>query len=581
MNDARRANRGLPLRSQFARGLLLATLVPALLLGGSDLIEHHGSQRRLLQDRLVVSTTLSAAAIDGFIGSHLAAITLAARLGAAQPDWNVTLAELHRNHPDFISTLVTDAGGRVVDLHSDLRTAQPGGNVADREYFTAPRDSGLPFVSNAFVGRRLGSDPLVAISAPLVREGAFAGVLEGSIRVDAFTAQRAAAMHALGIGMLLLDREGHVIHASAELPYRFEQSLAGASFLDATAGAEPHKATPARRLDNLLPDGNDAWVSAARLTPGWTLVLFAPDTILASTLRSRSLPLVMLMMLVAAGVWLAYAWQMRKFEKAIGDLTGSLQQLARAPTGQLREDALPAEFRPLGKAIGDLAFELELANDELVRSLHEQSELAASLQRSLDEREREVNDRTAQLRQANAELERLTRTDPLTGSLNRRGLQARLANVLDEHGRLLVDLAVIALDVDHFKAYNDRYGHPEGDVALRRVASAIPGTLDDTGAIFARTGGEEFIVLAKRIDAPAAARCAERVRAGIEAKAIPHRDSPWGVITVSVGLAHAPAGTDQASVFLRADEALYAAKKRGRNRVEIAADGLSGPAGHD
>lgn len=294
--------------------------------------------------------------------------------------------------------------------------------------------------------------------------------------------------------------------------------------------------------------------------------MMAPDDRLVATVRERAFATLGLLALIGAGVWFAYAWQMRRFDGALAQLSGALQALAvhRRPSAAL----LPEEFGPLGRAVVELADQLEEAHQELERSLAEQSALSLSLQRTLARREQEVDARTAELRLANAELDRLNRIDPLTGCLNRRGLQHALAVLSDEAGQLLAPMAVAALDVDHFKAFNDRYGHAAGDSALRRVAGVVAGVLRQPQDAVARTGGEEFLAILSQPETGAIARVAERIRAGVHALGIPHADSPWGVVTVSVGCVQAEAGADYAQAFLIADEALYRAKHAGRNRVE-------------
>ena len=559
-----RAPRPPSLRRQFARAVVLAALLPAAVLGVVEQVRSYRAEQHHLGERLEVSTMLSATAVNDFVDMHQAGVALVASMSGKDTDWPAQLAELRRRYPGFSSVLVTDALGNV-QASQPVPPRAPAINVADREYFRMPRETGAPFVSDAFRGRRLSNDPLVAVSAPWHRDGAFAGVVQGSIRVDAFTGPRVAAMRRRGVEMLLLDRELRVIRATEGLQYRFEQPLAGTPLL--AAAGQGARETESRRLHGVMADGRAAWVSQAKLTSGWTLVLVVPDDMLVSTVRSRALATAGLLVLIAAGVWFAYAWQMRRLDGALAQLSDALHALAvhRRPSATA---PLPEEFEPVGRAVGELADQLEVAHEDLQRSLADQSALALSLQRTLERREQEIDRRTAELRQANAELDRLNRTDPLTGCLNRRGLQHKLSLVSDEAGQLTVDMTVIAIDVDHFKAYNDRYGHAAGDSALRRVAGVVGGLLRHPQDAVARMGGEEFLVVLPDTDAAVSARVAERVRAAVHALGIPHEDSPWGVVTVSIGWVRTAPGEDYAQAFLIADEALYRAKHAGRKRVE-------------
>ena len=162
----------------------------------------------------------------------------------------------------------------------------------------------------------------------------------------------------------------------------------------------------------------------------------------------------------------------------------------------------------------------------------------------------------------------LSLTDPLTALPNRRALDATLAAWFAEDQ----PVAVMMIDIDHFKAFNDHLGHPTGDDCLRQVADALRQAASEAGAAAARFGGEEFTCHVRGLSAPAAARLAERLVERVRALRIPHPARPDGldIVTVSVGLVHA--ANDPAAALARADDALYAAKRFGRNRAVDEAD---------
>jgi diguanylate cyclase (GGDEF)-like protein len=180
----------------------------------------------------------------------------------------------------------------------------------------------------------------------------------------------------------------------------------------------------------------------------------------------------------------------------------------------------------------------------------------------------------------NAELERLNwlvaesaRSDPLTGLGNRLCLREDLEALEARVQRYGHSYALILLDVDHFKAYNDRYGHLAGDRVLRQVATVLRRRCR-TGDRAYRFGGEEFLILLPEQTQRKAAIAADRLRAAVEALAVPHPDNaPHGVVTISAGVAsleHAePAVSD--AVIRAADRALYQAKRAGRNRSSLSA----------
>jgi diguanylate cyclase (GGDEF)-like protein len=172
------------------------------------------------------------------------------------------------------------------------------------------------------------------------------------------------------------------------------------------------------------------------------------------------------------------------------------------------------------------------------------------------------NDMVARLRESRKELERLSVTDDLTGLYNRRYLMDTLANELRRSRRLEHPCALLMADVDHFKEYNDTYGHLAGDDALLRIAAVLREATRDVDCA-ARYGGEEFVVLMPETKAPGAIEAAERIRTRLAAD-----ERVGGKLSVSIGVAQFPDDGDAPEALLaRADAALYRAKREGRDRV--------------
>ena len=170
-------------------------------------------------------------------------------------------------------------------------------------------------------------------------------------------------------------------------------------------------------------------------------------------------------------------------------------------------------------------------------------------------------------------LEQEAVTDALTGLANRRAFDETLTREWARASRHDTELSLILLDVDRFKAFNDRYGHAGGDDALRRVAAAVQAVVRRPGDLAVRYGGEELAVILPRTPSSGAARLARTMRAAVEALHIPHADNAGGVVTASLGVATAQAAVGQTipmpdGLLVGADGALYRAKAKGRNRVE-------------
>lgn len=174
--------------------------------------------------------------------------------------------------------------------------------------------------------------------------------------------------------------------------------------------------------------------------------------------------------------------------------------------------------------------------------------------------------------EANADLSRQASTDALTGLANRRVFDETLARDMARCGRAGTPLSLILLDVDHFKRYNDTYGHQAGDECLVMVADAIKGGLHRPADLAARYGGEEFAVILPETDSEGAAAVAERIRQAITAASIVRIGSIGTRITASLGVAEYNLDTalaTPADLIRDADAALYAAKTNGRDRVVV------------
>jgi two-component system chemotaxis family response regulator WspR len=221
-----------------------------------------------------------------------------------------------------------------------------------------------------------------------------------------------------------------------------------------------------------------------------------------------------------------------------------------------------ARIRRLKEREGHLAALMEARTNELTMA-----------NTALAERARDLEGLTTRL-------ERQSRIDGLTGVQNRGSFDVALEEEWRRATRLKSTLSLILLDIDFFKQFNDRYGHPAGDECLKRVAALMGGALQRVSDLLARYGGEEFAVLLPATSPEGAAALAERIRLGVEGLRVPHEDSPHGrVLTVSLGVATVVpgAGSTAADFVFGADAALYQAKRDGRNATRVWA-GAGGPA---
>ena len=546
------------LRHELTRVLILAALLPALVFGVALLWNQWQRDQGDMRLRLGSNAQLSANAIDDFLQGQLSGVELMAdgAMLSAQPI-DVELEKLLRAYPAMLRALATDREGRIVAARTanGRPVAIAAEQVADREWFRAARDSRQPHVSDAYRARIYGSEALVAVSAPILRDGVFDGVLQASIPIERYIRLRSDNLRRRGFELLLLDRQDRVVHASAGLRWRFLEASGIPGAAIRRGAAQPGQAGTMRGMAGLLRDGGDAYVSAVAMRTGWVVAVIAPGQRLLASAWPRLGLLLGLIAVTMLGVLFAL-WRMRRLLAAsMGRLLSSLHGYALGGTldpSQLSR--MPEELQPLAGGIGDLAARMNAAFDEL--------------RQVLDQREQMIAERTESLRLAVSDLDRLSRTDALTGSLNYRGFLETGANLWREAGASNEPLSVLALDIDHFKRYNDLYGHAEGDGALRRFAGAVRSALLHADDVLARPGGEEFIVFLPGSTLEQAMKVGERVCQRVRDADIVHAASSEGRMTVSIGIATRQSGDDEVEQMLRrADAALYRAKAAGRNRA--------------
>lgn len=250
-------------------------------------------------------------------------------------------------------------------------------------------------------------------------------------------------------------------------------------------------------------------------------------------------------------ICLVIAWILRN------DLQAPLQQIAdfanRLRPGQLTQ---PLRLMPRDPRVHD---EIDLVVQGIA---HLQDELRTHIE-TLD---RTVEDRTRELNELVSRIHRQAITDPVTLCYNRHVLEERLPSEVERCTRRCLPLSVLFIDLDHFKAINDRWGHAVGDHVLRAVCQRLNSHIHSGVDWIARYGGEEFVVILPESDLEKALKAAERLRAVVASEKV-ETDGLSIPVTVSVGVASWHEGDTIRSLLARADEQVYAAKRQGRNRV--------------
>lgn len=207
--------------------------------------------------------------------------------------------------------------------------------------------------------------------------------------------------------------------------------------------------------------------------------------------------------------------------------------------------------------------------NKLATYLERQNHAEQALAAHRDSLAEQVEERTAELRAANERLHDLNRRDPLTGLANRRHFDETKELELRRARRQSQPLSVLMCDIDHFKLYNDSYGHAAGDRCLCQIAELLSSLFNRSGELVTRLGGEEFVILLPGISIEQALECAQRLQAALAEQQIAHHASETAQhVTMSIGIAQLEAEPDDFETLMRrADDALYRAKRLGRNRI--------------
>lgn len=244
-------------------------------------------------------------------------------------------------------------------------------------------------------------------------------------------------------------------------------------------------------------------------------------------------------------------------------LSSAMQDVA---SGRMDVSLPPAGCSELGR----LGAALHLFRETAIEARERECALHASNIR-VEQALALVEQKAAELEIANAMLQELSVRDPLTGLFNRRRFDQSLTSEWARAGHGGKPLALFVLDLDYFKQYNDRYGHQAGDACLKQVGSILQNHARRAGDVAARFGGEEFCLICPYTNNEQAESIAQSLRQSVFDQALPHEDSPFDVVTVSIGyiVVTPDARCTSENLLQLADQALYKAKNKGRNCIQF------------
>jgi diguanylate cyclase (GGDEF)-like protein len=462
-------------------------------------------------------------------------------------------ASLPANLPWIRNLAIVGHDGRVQCATNNMLV---GLDLSDRVYLKKARETGQ-LIFSGFLLAKSNNQPIMMSAYPVSAiNGDADAVILASINLDWMSKLMGNLGGRPGISAVLVDSAGTVMAAPEDQAGLIGRALDTVPLLSAVAEKAIGSEQPQGSLSLLTADGSKRTVDFARIADTELHLIVSVDEAKVTAainrdIRTAYLQLGFVCLFVLLGALVAAE---KLIIAPIDMITATAKRFgqgdwsARAARGRGR---LPAEFMPLARALNAMAAQLGQRERELVAS----------------------NDR----------LTVIASIDMLSGLANRRGFQSRLDFEWMKAQQYGNELSLLMIDVDHFKLYNDTYGHPEGDVCLARLGETLSGIAAETMGFAGRYGGEEFCLLLPNTASIPAIEVGEMVRAAVRKLAMPHATSGHRQVTVSVGVAAARPNDRMrpGDLIEAADAALYAAKHRGRDTVVEHGVVRNGDAGGD
>ncbi len=460
-----------------------------------------------------------------------------ASVGAAGRSCDLLRASLPVNLPWIRSLSIAGGDGRV---HCSTQSTLVGQNLSDRDSFRKAQQT-RDFVFSDFLIAKSDDTPIMIAAYPVsaIDDDADSVIVAGVDLgwVSKFISNLGGRP---GISAVMVDSEGVVLAApedQADVVGRALYTLPMSfPIAERVVGSDRAEGT----FSFAAPDGSERTVDFSRISGTQSHLIVSVDEAKVSAdinreIRNAYLQLGLVCLFVLLGALVAAE---KLIIRPIETIAAMAQRFGQGEwSARAARSRLPAEFVPLARALNAMAAQLAERERELIAT----------------------NDR----------LTVMASIDMLSGLANRRGFQSRLDFEWMKAQQYHSELSLLMIDVDHFKLFNDTYGHPEGDACLSRLGETLAAIAAETMGFAGRYGGEEFCLLLPNTDARRALEIGEVVRAAVQDLAMPHATSSHQTVTVSVGVASARPNDGQhpGDLIEAADAALYAAKRQGRNAV--------------
>jgi diguanylate cyclase (GGDEF)-like protein len=545
MSDVPAKSQGVPKRSRRDRPLLsirgrlivvaLVAIAP-LMIERVRGLEHARTERTALARAQVVDLVRGATAAQREIVSSMRSLIQVVarsypRLPSGETECSRALGNLTSNVAWLRGLNIATPDGRIT-CATDPRGL--GLNVSDRHYFQSALRTREFQLSDYLISRVHQLPALIATYPVLTGDSRVDGVVLASINLQWMAELASTAARRADTSVDLIDGAGTLLAASADQGAMIGMNFAERPLVREMLGNDEGTIT------TVGLDGVRRIFAYSRLP--WTNARIAVglDESVVHAGIDREISIAYLQLGIFGLLVLLAAWfgGERLILRPIRSLVRMATRLGRGDLGvRATDERWLAEFEPLAAAFDDMARKLAAREEELCI--------------------------------ANQHLEELASLDGLTGLANRRGFDRQLEREWRRAGECRQPLALMMIDIDHFKLFNDRYGHVRGDACLRAVGETLSLVTLNAAILVARYGGEEFALLLPGLDLAGATALAEEARQAIEELLIAHDEAPSGFVTISIGVDALVPAPNQSSADLveGADGALYAAKRCGRNTV--------------
>jgi len=537
LKSHKRSQRGKPLLSIRARLIIVAlvTITPLIFERVRGLERARAERVQIAQTQVIDLARSGADAQRGVVYSMRALLQLVAHAYAGTPqqlsDCNQTLNTLASNIPWIHALAIVGLDGR---MKCSTNPRAVGLDVSDRPYFQSALHA-RDFMLSDYLTMRLQEVPTLVATFPILKpDGSIDGIVAAAVNLQWIGNLAATVAQHPGISIALIDGNGTLIAASAEGNQLIGRNFANHALArDMMSGDEG--VTTAAGFDGvrrIFAYVRVPW-TRARLAVGLDEAVVHSG--IDHQISSAYLQLALFGALVLLAAWFGGE------HLILRPIRSLVQTATRFGSGELQVRAaqrpLITEFEPLALAFDEMAAKLAAREEEL--------------------------------RIANQHLEELASLDGLSGLANRRGFDRELECQWQRAAERRLPLALMMVDIDHFKLFNDRYGHVRGDACLRAVGETLSQVALHEAVLVARYGGEEFALLLPGLGTARATKLGEDVRSAVEKLLMAHAEAPCGRVTISVGVASLVPEKKQLAADLveAADHALYAAKRRGRNAV--------------